>query len=129
MEMSKIGAAGLGLLVLLSQPSLEAQRGTIVPNPQTRQAQQDIGFLRLYDEVKTLETKLANEPPEAENRVYTKTFIVDGKPQEEQVHAGPPDISDVILQEKQKETVKLASRYGIPFDPDETGIFTWGNNL
>ncbi|HLC60351.1 MAG TPA: hypothetical protein VJJ52_02895 [Candidatus Nanoarchaeia archaeon] len=126
--MNKLGLVGLGLIAILSQP-LEAQRRATAPSAQTWQTQRDVEFLELYKEVNALEAKLANEPPETENREFTKFYMENGKLVGQPTIAGPPSISDKILETKYLKILKLASRFGINFDPNETGIFTLGDYL
>ena len=127
--MNKLGASGLTALVLLSQSPMQAQVRTTIPKVQIQQAQRDVEFLRLYQEVSNLEAKLENEPPETENRHYIKSFIEDGKVVELGVEADPLNTSQKILEIKYEEIRKLASRYGIPFDKNEAGIFAHDKSL
>src|SRR3989338_4403548 len=128
--MNKSFAAGLGLLAILAQHPLEAQTRARTPSSQAQQAQRDTEFLSLYQEVKSLEDKLANEPPETENRKFTKFYMgKDGKLEGHSTIAPPPSIANIILDKKYFDVWKLASRYDINFDPNETGIFTWGGSL
>ena len=127
--MNRLGITGLAALVFLSQPPMQAQVRTTIPKVQTRQAQRDVEFLRLYDDVKTLEAKLQNEPPETEHRHHIKTYFEDGKAEEVVEELGPPSVSDKIGEMLHDKINKFVSRYGFSFDKYENKIFTSGENL
>lgn len=124
--MNRLGVVSLGLLAILSEQSLEAQRTIRQPSVAIQKSQQDVDFLRLYQEVSDLEKKLGDEPPETENRHYLRQYPSGDAVQ---VTAGPPRISDKVWEFMQERLTKFTSRYGLSFDKNSTNIFTSGKSL
>ena len=107
--MNKSIVAAIGLVAILSQQPLEAQRRSNTTSSTTRQTQRDVEFLSLYNEVSELEAKLANV--------------------EEETESGPASISEKIVGIMYDKITKLASRYRFALDRNESAIFTFGKSL